>query len=104
MKAFDLAISAAGYNSFNELMHTGVPTIFLPHDTWADDQYARAERAMRAGAAMILPPEATADDLRRMVTRLLDDKLRASMSEAARQLAPTNHAREAADLLLSLMH
>jgi hypothetical protein len=54
---------------------------FLSLETWADDQPTRAERATRAGAAMVLQPEATVDDLRCMVTRLLDPRLRASMSE-----------------------
>jgi predicted glycosyltransferase len=47
MHAFDIAISAAGYNSFVELMHFGVPTIFLPLSRISDDQEGRAERAAK---------------------------------------------------------
>jgi hypothetical protein len=42
-KAFDLVISAAGYNSFHELLLAGVPAIFVPNEhPQQDDQLARA--------------------------------------------------------------
>ena len=42
-RAFDLVISAAGYNSFHELLLAGVPTIFVPNEhPQQDDQLARA--------------------------------------------------------------
>jgi hypothetical protein len=46
----DAAVSAAGYNSWAELMHHGVPTVFWPQPRLADDQEARARRAAEAGA------------------------------------------------------
>ena len=55
-RAFDFAISAAGYNSFHELLHLGVPTIFVPNDNQkVDDQRARAVWAEGRGAAICLP-------------------------------------------------
>ncbi|MCB9547196.1 MAG: hypothetical protein H6706_15300 [Myxococcales bacterium] len=49
----DAAVSAGGYNSFHELMHVGVPTVFLPLDRIADDQRERAVRAVEAGAGRL---------------------------------------------------
>ena len=50
MPGLDVAISAAGYNSYHELMMAGVPTIFLPQPRISDDQEERARRADAAGA------------------------------------------------------
>ena len=45
-RAFDLAVSAAGYNSFHELLRFGIPTLFIPNqDTALDDQQGRARFA-----------------------------------------------------------
>jgi len=42
-RAFDLVLSAAGYNSFHELLLAGVPAIFVPNEhPQQDDQLARA--------------------------------------------------------------
>jgi UDP:flavonoid glycosyltransferase YjiC (YdhE family) len=103
MAAFDLAVSAAGYNSFNELMHFGVPTIFLPQEKWADDQQARAERAARAGAAVALDSGTKGPALRQVVEGFRDPAQRLSASRAARNLVPRNHACEAASALLNLL-
>ena len=56
LNAFDFAISAAGYNSFHELLHHGLPCIFLPNDDQrVDDQRARAAFADREGAGICVP-------------------------------------------------
>jgi hypothetical protein len=48
--AFDLVISAAGYNSFHEVLLAGVPAIFVPNEhPQQDDQLARAQFAERQG-------------------------------------------------------
>ncbi|PSK91718.1 glycosyl transferase family 28 [Haloactinopolyspora alba] len=48
--AFDLAISATGYNSFHELLRFGVPSLFVPNRSTAlDDQHARARFAAGQG-------------------------------------------------------
>ena len=54
-RAFDLAVSAAGYNSFHELLRFGIPTLFIPKQTTAlDDQHARSRFAADAGLAHTL--------------------------------------------------
>jgi Glycosyltransferase family 28 C-terminal domain len=43
LRAFDLVISAVGYNSFHEVLLAGVPAIFVPNEhPQQDDQLARA--------------------------------------------------------------
>jgi len=86
----DAAVSAAGYNSFHELMHAGIPTVFLPLGRIADDQAARARRAEAAGAGRVA---ATLDD----IAALLDNP---GDPAAARALVPAGGARRAALLAL----
>ncbi len=97
MLAFDAAVCAAGYNTFGELMFAGVPTAFLPQDKLADDQHARAQRAVEKGAAAILAPD---DDVRAIVTELMS---RPGARDAARTLVAENGARVAAAELLRLV-
>ncbi len=47
--AFDLAVAAAGYNAFHELIANGVPSLFVPMPRKLDDQPARAMWAREAG-------------------------------------------------------
>jgi UDP:flavonoid glycosyltransferase YjiC (YdhE family) len=51
-RAFDLTVSAAGYNNFHELIHLGVPTLFVPMRRELDDQAARARWAARNGVGL----------------------------------------------------
>jgi predicted glycosyltransferase len=99
---FDLALGACGYNTFFELMHLGVPTLFRAQPKVADEQDRRAQRAVEAGAGVLLPLDAGPDALRAAVDTMRDPDVRAAMSEAARRLVPANHARDAAAELLRL--
>jgi UDP:flavonoid glycosyltransferase YjiC (YdhE family) len=70
-RAFDLAVSASGYNSFHELLRFGVPTLFIPNqDTALDDQRGRARFASDRGLAHMLG-RVSVD----AATALLDDLL-----------------------------
>jgi predicted glycosyltransferase len=103
MPAFDAAVSAAGYNTFVELMHAGVPTVFVPQEKIADDQCARAMRAADKGAASVLAADAPIEQLVEAVSRFRDPSANEAARVAARAIAPRNHARDAAAELLRLV-
>jgi predicted glycosyltransferase len=96
----DFAISAAGYNSFHELLHAGVPTAFFAQEKIADEQSRRVRAAAEAGCALALNTEGQAaplaEELKRVVAALRDSEYRASLSDKAREFVPTNDARDAA--------
>jgi hypothetical protein len=53
--AADLCVSAAGYNSFHEILYTGAPAIFVPQmQSYMDDQRARARAAGERGLAAVV--------------------------------------------------
>lgn len=99
-RAFDLVISAAGYNSFHELLRLGLPALFVPNAATAlDDQEARARFAADRGWAHTLPrltPETAAPLLADLLAR------GAEMAARAQAADPGNGAVEAARLLLAL--
>jgi UDP:flavonoid glycosyltransferase YjiC (YdhE family) len=99
-RAFDLAVSAAGYNSFHELLRFGIPTLFIPNqDTALDDQQGRAQFAADRGLAHML--ERVSVDA---ATLLLDDLLNRGQSMVANicSLDQGNGAAAAADHLRKL--
>jgi len=101
-RAFDAAITAGGFNTVWELMHCGVPCLFLPRPRGWDDQEARVTRCIEAGAGTLLPsrePEAIAAALR----ELLAGDTRERSAAAAFRLLPRNHALSAAEEILSLV-
>lgn len=98
MRGFDVAVCAAGYNTFFEAMHAGLPCVFLPQEKIADDQFARADRAVQAGAAV----RATLGSLPEAVGTFRDASRRRAASQAAASLAPANAARVAAAEILKL--
>lgn len=75
----DLCISAAGYNSFHEILYGALPSILIPQTgAFMDDQTARARAARdRELAAFVAPHEMMALD--RAVVRLLDEGEGAAM-------------------------
>ncbi|MCB2125516.1 MAG: hypothetical protein H6897_15185 [Rhodobacteraceae bacterium] len=97
----DLVISAAGYNSFHEILYHRIPAILVPQmAAFMDDQERRARAASGRGLAeTVLAHELLLLD--REIATFLDagkaDKVRAALS-AATLPAPGNRA--AADLIL----
>jgi UDP-N-acetylglucosamine--N-acetylmuramyl-(pentapeptide) pyrophosphoryl-undecaprenol N-acetylglucosamine transferase len=103
MAASDVAISGAGCNSFNELMHLGVPTIFVPMTTKADDQHARALRAQIAGAGMVITPQEISGLIPPTLKTWRDSTVRETLSKNARRLVPHNGSEAAGKALLDLL-
>lgn len=98
-RAFDVGISAAGYNSFHELLQLGLPTIFVPNENpMMDEQEARALYADRMGLGLCV----RAHDGDRMIwaLRALREPARRLMIEERRRLLPSaNGARNVAALV-----
>jgi UDP-N-acetylglucosamine:LPS N-acetylglucosamine transferase len=102
VRAFDVAFSAAGYNTFHELIAFAVPTVFVPNEhAIVDDQGARARFAEWAGAALTAS-EWSADELHRRIDAVLEPRVRAHLATRCRQLFPGNGAADAAALLAGL--
>jgi predicted glycosyltransferase len=103
MLASDVAVSAAGANSFNELMYLGLPTIFVPLATGADDQLGRAKRAEQAGAARLLLMEEIDHALRPILEEWRSETARSPVAHSARCLVKVNGALQAASGLLEML-
>jgi UDP:flavonoid glycosyltransferase YjiC (YdhE family) len=100
--AFDAAVSAVGYNTTMELLHHGVPTVFIPFARQVDDQEARARQIAAAGAGLMLPAlEPSA--LSSAVMRLLDPREACLMRECAHEMVPDSGAGRAAEAILNLL-
>jgi UDP:flavonoid glycosyltransferase YjiC (YdhE family) len=100
-RAFDFAISAAGYNAFHELIRFAVPTLFVPMPRELDDQAARARYADRAGLALACDGPGS-ERIEARLDEMLDTSLRARLSDRARELGEWNGAVAAARLLSGL--
>jgi UDP:flavonoid glycosyltransferase YjiC (YdhE family) len=102
LRAFDFAISAAGYNSYHELIGFGVPTIFVPSEKLLDDQHGRARYAKDVGVALSLDTF-TELGLDECLEVMLDHDRRRSMTDRCRELFPGNGAAEAAGAISGLL-
>lgn len=99
--AFDLVVSASGYNSFHELLRLGVPSLFVPNSATAlDDQQRRAQYAADQGWA-----HATTDlrvtNLHPLLAELLDhgDQMVALVAD----IDPGDGARQVVDLIMQVL-
>ncbi len=97
--AFDFSISAAGYNSFHEIIKFGLPTIFVANDhQMMDDQSARAEYAMRNDAALWIAEE-DVSEIGSAIDLILRREVRDLIVSNCEQLSPPNGAEEAARII-----
>jgi hypothetical protein len=71
MRAFDVFIAAAGYNTCAEVLQARVPTLFVPNTQVNDDQIRRAEKLAEVIPAVVSPCETAeqrADAINRLVS------------------------------------
>lgn len=95
LTAVDLAVAAAGYNSFHELVGFAVPTAFVANTTTGmDDQPARARWAEQAEVGLDVPV-LDAAGVRRVVGELGDPGRRAAMRAALLSVRRPNGAAAA---------
>jgi hypothetical protein len=88
LRAFDLAVSSAGYNAVHELIPAGVPSLFVANtSTRTDDQESRAKRLEELGLGLGAVDTDPAE-IEAAVTRLLDRGLRQEMAAAASATRP----------------
>jgi len=100
--AFDLAVAAAGYNAFHELIAFAVPTLFVPMSRNTDDQGARARWAAAAGAGLAVA-EASDPALGERLAELADPGLAAELAAGCERVDPGNGAGDAADLVVRMV-
>lgn len=98
--AFDAAVSSAGFNCA-ELVHAGVPTIWLPLGFPSTDQEFNADRFASKGLGIKVKMFET-EALKTAVASLLDAGRRAEMAERMRAWAGPNGAETAARAILEL--
>jgi hypothetical protein len=97
--AADLAITAAGYNSFHEALYNRVPSIFVPQTgAFMDDQRARARAAVDRGLAGIAEAHELMT-LERLVSRQLDGEAEAVRARLAAADLPKPGTADAARLI-----
>ncbi len=100
LAAFDVAVTAAGYNSVHELLAARTPAVFVPNRrTQLDDQVARAQHAVAIGAARLWD-DPTPEGFERAVEPLLEASTREEMRAAAPGVG--NGAGDAAAVLARL--
>lgn len=98
MRAFDVFIGAAGYNTCCEVVQAQIPSLLVPNAELADDQTRRAEIVSRLAPVVVSPCE-NVHERSAAVKRLLV-KMQAGMS--LKKTVAVNGAGVAADLISKL--
>ena len=103
--AFDMAVSAAGYNAFHELFQAEVPALWVPMPRETDDQAARGRFAARAGTGLCF--DASGHDLEEggltdSLDRLLDPGERSAMRDRLAAVDIRNGAADAAAAITAM--
>jgi hypothetical protein len=98
--AFDFSVSAAGYNTFHEVIAQGLPTIFVANrHPSMDDQGARAEFAQDHGAGFDLKEEEM-HLFPTLCRAMLNPEANAVLREGCAAFDLTNGAAEAAAIII----
>lgn len=96
LRAFELVVSAAGYDACHEQLRFGIPTVFVPDRQAAlDDQVGRARYADAAGVALTAGEE----ELDRVLEAAARPDTRAALRRRCEELTFANGARAAATWL-----
>lgn len=98
LRAFDVFVGAAGYNTCCEVVQAGVPTLLVPNDQLADDQVRRAHLVAKHAPAVVSPCE-TAEERASAMQHLLSLEPRLTPLVDVQM----NGAQLAADAILELL-
>jgi UDP:flavonoid glycosyltransferase YjiC (YdhE family) len=99
--AFDLAVSACGYNAYHELIRFRVPALYVPMPRLTDDQPARARHAERLGVGLGVDGPAS-EGIEDLLDELLGPERRRGMRERLDELHLADGASQAARWLEEL--
>ncbi|CAH1660417.1 Glycosyltransferase [Hyphomicrobiales bacterium] len=92
-KAFDICVSAAGYNAFHESLLGGIPSIFVPNEAEEMDlQFVRAKYAEVNGWGLCLRRDHDRYRVREIVEAMLNDDERAKIRERCATIKAANGA------------
>ncbi len=101
--AFDVTISAAGYNSFNEIISFGLPAIFMANEhAMMDDQAGRARFAEEQGAGFYLP-DSRVDEIGNYLEPLLHPSAQNLIRTNCMRISQENGAALAAQAIAELI-
>lgn len=102
-QAFDFTISAAGYNSFNEILSFGLPAIFVANESpTMDDQGGRARYAEEQGAGFAIS-ETDLDGLAAAIDMMMQPAARTLLRANCLRLSQPNGATAAAALVTQML-
>lgn len=76
LKGADLAVSAAGYNSYYEIARAQVPVLFIPQQRKTDDQTRRAQGRFWSAVGAPTRVYRPGDDLQESLMELLNTEVR----------------------------
>jgi hypothetical protein len=94
-RAFDAAVTAAGYNTFHEHVLGAIPTLFMPNEADEMDlQLNRARWAELTGHGLLMRRDYDLAHVRTHVEQLLDPGERRRIAARCRLIKWTNGARE----------
>lgn len=100
LRAFDLAVTSAGYNSVHENISVGLPAVYVPNiDAVTDDQTARAELVEQAGMGLVAR---TRSELATAIHRLTEPKHLAAVKAALALNSPADGAGAIVEVLTDI--